>query len=54
MKRFSLHSSFHIAQLRNGGARSANPESIKPHTRGEMDSGFATSSRPGMTANDNE
>ncbi len=34
MKRLFLHSSFR-------GARSANPESIGPHKRREMDSGLA-------------
>jgi error-prone DNA polymerase len=41
-----LQLSFHIAQVRNGGARSANPESIAPHTPGGMDSGLAPSGAP--------
>jgi error-prone DNA polymerase len=44
LKRSQL--SFHIAQLRNGGARSVNPESTHPSVCGSMDSGLAPSGAP--------
>ncbi|WGD49730.1 error-prone DNA polymerase [Bradyrhizobium sp. CB1650] len=42
-----IQSSFHIAQVRNGGdAPASSPESIVPHLPGGMDSGLAPSGAP--------